>query len=461
MDVDVLVARAGEAFKIGNYKTALDLLSHSVASSPDNGQLFELFHSMASKRPINGLSRALGTIVPSIAAQIALSAGKTVGARKSALKAIWANPKSPGPLRLFARAAGAGGSTEVAMLALEKANSVSPGKTAILRELGYACWKAKHYQAAKKCFYEIQQKRPTDKEAQKALKDLDAEATISEGRYDEKGDFRKSAKDLDRQTRLHDESRFVRTEDDADRAIADTEADIKENPDKVLSYLKLAKLHRYKKDWELAFAALGRGLAVFPDNGQLTTRKSEYEIARQREMLEETRKRLKENPDDAELRQEVTELEREELDFEIEELEKQVAAHPTETDPRIKLGMLYARAGRGNDAISAFQKCVNDPRRRLKALLLLGREFAKKKTGVNMAIRQFQAVVDEVEIMNDTKKEATYQLATALDKAGRLKDALKHFQEVYEVDIAYEDVANKVESLYDRIHEQGSETENE
>jgi len=457
MDIDVLVAKAGEAFKARNYKTTLDLMSHCLSSAPDDGQMFELLYSMASQRPINIISRELGSAGPLASAKAALAAGKLVAASHACHKAIWANPKSTVALRLYAKIAGQNDNLEIAVLALQKASKLKPTSISILRELGHACWKAKMYGAAQKSFLEIQRIKPADQEAARALHDLAAESTINEGKYDEEGDFRTSAKDLDAQKRLHDEARIVRDDEDADRAIADLEADLEEDPDSVASHLRLAHLHRRKSDWDRAFEELDRCLELSPNNAKVLMTRSDFEIARRRETLDSARKRLREHPDDEQIQRQVADLEKAELAFETKELEKQVATHPTQTDLKLRLGRLYSRADRTNGAIAQFQKCVNDPRRRLVALVSLGREFLKKDRN-DLAARQFKTVIDEVEIMNDIKKEATYLLGKVLQEDGKSREALDSFQTIYEVDISYEDVADRVDTLYDELKDTNSDT---
>ena len=457
MDTDVLVAKAGEAFKARNYKTTLDLMSHCLASAPDDGQMFELFYTMASQRPTNIISREFGTAGPLASANAALAAGKLVAALQTCHKAIWANPKSTSALRLYAKIAGESDDLEIAVLALQKAAKLKPTNISILRELGHACWKAKMYGAAQKSFLEIQRIKPADPEASRALHDLAAESTIDEGKYDEDGDFRKSAKDLDSQKRLHGEARIVRDDEDADRAIADLEADIEEDPDSVASHLRLAQLHQKRSDWDKAFKEIDRCLELSPNNAKVLMTRSEFEIARRREALDAVRKRIREHPDDEQIQSEVAELEKAELAFETEELEKQVASLPTQSDLKLRLGRLYSRADRTNDAIAQFQKCVGDPRRRLVALVSLGREFLKKNRN-DLAARQFQTVINEVEVMNDIKKESTYLMGRVLQEQGKLREALDSFQTIYEVDISYEDVADRVDALYDELGDKNSET---
>ena len=108
------------------------------------------------------------------------------------------------------------------------------------------------------------------------------------------------------------------------------------------------------------------------------------------------------------------------------------------------------RAGETDKAIGSYQRCVNDPRRRLRALVQLGKAMSAKGM-YDLAARQFETVNGEVEVMNDLKKETTYELGLALEASGKLAEALDCYQTVYEVDITYREVASKVEALYNKV----------
>ena len=55
----------------------------------------------------------------------------------------------------------------------------------------------------------------------------------------------------------------------------------------------------------------------------------------------------------------------------------------------------------------------------------------------------------ELPIMNQNKKEVLYQLGVINEQMGETEKAGTYFKEVYQVDIGYKDIAQRVEKHYD------------
>jgi tetratricopeptide (TPR) repeat protein len=72
--------------------------------------------------------------------------------------------------------------------------------------------------------------------------------------------------------------------------------------------------------------------------------------------------------------------------------------------------------------------------------------------GMNdMAAKKFQEALKEKPSFDDEKKDLLYQLGSVLEKMGKKEDAMDQYKQIYEVDIAYKDVATKVEAFYSRL----------
>jgi tetratricopeptide (TPR) repeat protein len=65
-----------------------------------------------------------------------------------------------------------------------------------------------------------------------------------------------------------------------------------------------------------------------------------------------------------------------------------------------------------------------------------------------MAIEQLQKAVAELPSMDDQKKAVLYELGKVLEKVNRLPEAMDCFKQIYQSDIGYRDVADKVEHGY-------------
>jgi hypothetical protein len=50
--------------------------------------------------------------------------------------------------------------------------------------------------------------------------------------------------------------------------------------------------------------------------------------------------------------------------------------------------------------------------------------------------------------MDTTKKDVIYELGLLYEAMGNVEEAKNHFKQIYSVDIAYKDVAQKIEQAY-------------
>jgi hypothetical protein len=50
--------------------------------------------------------------------------------------------------------------------------------------------------------------------------------------------------------------------------------------------------------------------------------------------------------------------------------------------------------------------------------------------------------------MDDQKKSIVYELAQVMEQLGKPAEALAHYKQIYQADITYRDVADKVERVY-------------
>ena len=59
-----------------------------------------------------------------------------------------------------------------------------------------------------------------------------------------------------------------------------------------------------------------------------------------------------------------------------------------------------------------------------------------------------QDAIKEKPGFDDEKKELIYQLGSVLEKMNKREEAIEQFKQIYEMDIAYKDVAAKVDAYY-------------
>ena len=73
--------------------------------------------------------------------------------------------------------------------------------------------------------------------------------------------------------------------------------------------------------------------------------------------------------------------------------------------------------------------------------------FAKRKM-FELAVRTLQNALKEKLVFDDEKKDLIYNLGSVLEAMGKKDEAIKQFEQIYEVDISYKDVAARVDAFY-------------
>jgi tetratricopeptide (TPR) repeat protein len=73
--------------------------------------------------------------------------------------------------------------------------------------------------------------------------------------------------------------------------------------------------------------------------------------------------------------------------------------------------------------------------------------FAKRNMN-DMAARTLQNAIKEKPVLDEEKKELIYNLGSVLERMEKKQEAIEQFKIIYEVDIGYKDVAQKVDRYY-------------
>jgi tetratricopeptide (TPR) repeat protein len=94
-----------------------------------------------------------------------------------------------------------------------------------------------------------------------------------------------------------------------------------------------------------------------------------------------------------------------------------------------------------------FQKAIKDPRKRIDALCLLGECFLAKGL-FEPAARQLETALKEGPGLNSERgKAVVYNLGVLREKQGNIAAAKEEFLKIYEVDVSFRDVAERVTRL--------------
>jgi tetratricopeptide (TPR) repeat protein len=368
-------------------------------------------------------------------------------ALNTAEQILSSDPHSVPAHKILADAALASDLPKTAVLSLQIVYKHAPDREVALK-LGEAFALAGQSERAEKVLGDLARTFPGDPEILRALKDVSAKRTLSEGGYealeDGSGSYRDILRNKEEAVSLEQEKRAVKTEDVSARLLSEYEARILREPKNLRLLRSAAELHTQRHDFDKALEYYRRiieaeGIAeptLERAITETTLRKFEYELASLDPQA----------PDHAE-RSAQLQLQREQ--FELERARKMAENYPSDLQLRFDLGVLYFKAGKFTEAIQELQKAQSNPHKRTQALNYLGQCFAQR--GLNdLAARTFQNALKDKQGFDDEKKELLYELGCVLEKLGKAGDAIEQFKLIYEADIGYRDVAAKVDAYYSK-----------
>lgn len=313
-----------------------------------------------------------------------------------------------------------------------------------LKLLGGLYAARKEHDKALDCFERALRINPRDQEAARMHKNLAAEGAIRTGGFEQAKSARELAKSERQLKETERAQRIVRTAEDISAALEDLAAELQANPADVKLLLRRVVLLQQKQDFAAAEEACKALLQQDPAHAEGLERAGEIRMRRFEADIRTAEAEAKQGEDGAEDR--ARRLKREYKAFRLQEARRRVAAHPTDMGARFRLGSALLEEQAFDEAIEQFQQAVRDPKLKIGTLKLLGRAFAAK--GIpDLAIKQLSEAAGMIAGMTDLKKEILYELADLHQRQGQKAEAASTFKMIYEADIAYRDVGERIAAL--------------
>jgi tetratricopeptide (TPR) repeat protein len=356
-------------------------------------------------------------------------------------------------MKLVGKAAKSQGLFMAAIYELEMAREIKRNDPYILRNLARLYVEIKDLKRASERFGDLKTVLPHDEEAARGLQDYAALNTIQGAKWAESDSFIDKVKDLDEALKLHDEQKKVRSEDDVTRAIGIYTDKMEKNPQQVANYTELASLYSRKKQFDKAEEMLKKGLGVLPDNYELLSNLGDVKIQKAAAELAEAKRQYQVNPSE-ESKGAVQAKARDLSNTRIAEYRRRVETHPADLILRYRYGEALYRAKMYDEAIEQIQKAVGDLRTRQSAYNLLGMCFRKKGL-LDYATEQFQKALKDTSVINEKAKNIIYNLATTYEELEKYAEAEREYKRIYEVDIGFKDIAEKIQRIYKKVREKG------
>jgi len=366
------------------------------------------------------------------------------------------DPSSSAGQRILAECAMAADLPKTACFAYELLLKNAPRDYDLSMAYGEALTAAGLVQKAESVYQELMRAYPTKGEISAALKNLSARRTLNEGGYealaDGTGSYRDILKNKVEAVQLEQENRVVKSGEVADGLIREYEARLVNEPRNLKLVRSIAELYSQKKEYDKSLEYYER----------VRTSEAGNDPSLEKAIADTAIKRLDHHLSQLDVSDPTQAAEAERLKaekgiFQLEECRKRAERYPTDLQIKFELGQLYLQAGKFTEGLAEFQKAQANPQRRLQALAGMGQCLSAK--GMNdMAARRFQEALKEKPVFDDEKKDLLYKFGTILEKMNKKDEAIKQYEQIYEVDISYRDVAAKVDAFYSGQNPTGETT---
>jgi tetratricopeptide (TPR) repeat protein len=436
------------AFERGNLDYAIHLLSDCVRREPRLLQARRFLRAaevQKFKQKKGGLLTHLTALItggPTYVRALALvKAGKSDEALALAEDLLRIDPLRVDFVRVFAQAAASANLPEAAIQTLEIAREHYPNDLRVLNWLGGLYQKVGRMRSARECFEKLSEISPNDPDALKALKDAMALDSMASDGWTTADTYRDVIKDTREAELLEQESKAAKSERDMDALIAEIRQKLEADPRNLNYYRALGRLHAQRAQFEEAVAVLEKGREHSPGDPEMDNAISAVRVQR----LDHEIAALRAAGNEAAAEAKDGERNR----FLFDNLRDRVQRYPNDLRLRYEWGVALYGRGMLNEAIQQFQLSQKNPRYRTKSLYYLAMCF-KRKGQYDLAKEGLDRAAGEIATMDEMKKDIIYELGEVCDLMGKPDQAAAYYKQIYQVDIAYRDIAEKIERAYKR-----------
>jgi tetratricopeptide (TPR) repeat protein len=294
-----------------------------------------------------------------------------------------------------------------------------------------------------------QQLKPDEDSLADVLRDLSAQATMQQGKYEDGSDFRDSIKNRDAQEKLQSQEQTVRSGAVLKDAIVQARAEYQAQPDAHDKIEKLVKALCDTENTESENEAIEILEKSYVRLKQFSykQRSGEISMKQMRRKIRQLQEAIKKNPQDKELDEQLNQASSQASQAELDHYKLCVENYPTDKRLKYEYGKCLLHGKKFDEAIPMFQEARNDPRHKIPALNAIGQCFFYKQWYPD-AVESFQQAFDLLDNKEDALgKELLYNLGRAYEADGQTEKALNCYRRVAQIDFNYRDARSRVDSL--------------
>lgn len=335
---------------------------------------------------------------------------------------------------------------ELATFALETVKEGDPKNKKVLLQLAELYMKMSEFTKAEKTFGEVLKIDPRDGDAIHGAKSASAANASRSGGWDSaEGDFRKVIKNKEEAKQLEQASRVVKSAEAIDEQIALLYEKVQSEPNNLNPPKQIAQLCEQKEDFASAIQWYEYTYSAGKNSDSSIEKKiDDLKLLVLEHQINDVRAAAATDPAAAEQLQ-ALEQQRDQLN--LETAKRRVEKYPNEYQFHFELGQAYYNLGHYKEAGPELQLGLKQPNVRGEAQNLIGLCYMKRHMN-DLAEKAFRSAKEEIAVMDNAKKEITYNLALLLEQMGKKEEYIAQLKEIYEVDMGFRDVTARVEASY-------------
>ncbi|MEC7801330.1 MAG: hypothetical protein VX609_08585 [Verrucomicrobiota bacterium] len=338
---------------------------------------------------------------------------------------------------------------ETVVFGLETIRQISPKDLKNLKELGNAYLEIGETEKTIAVGNEIQKLNPSDGDAEDLMKRASVAVAMNKGKWDESEDFRTQLKDEAEAQSLEQAAKTVNDAKGLEELIRQTYSLWEQEPNNLNHYKHLSELYQKYGDLENAIAWIQEARKQDAGKADVSLEEKERSLTLEYfdDVIDQWDKQFQQNPNDKSVQSSLEEAINNRKIYQKTQLDSLVQRYPNDFGYRYELGVLLFEEEDYENCLAHFQLAQKNAKVRLDAILYLGRAYSRKSF-YDLAIEQFNLLKSEIQIMDERKKEAIYELGCCYESMNKGEEAMEEFKLVYSADISFKDVADKINAFY-------------
>jgi tetratricopeptide (TPR) repeat protein len=337
------------------------------------------------------------------------------------------------------------------VFAYETIRSIQPKDLANLKKLANAYLESGQSDLAIQTGNAILEINPSDGDAEDMMKRASVAVAMTQGKWEGSSNFREQLKNKEEAEALEQSAKTVNDAKGLEGLIRQAYDNVEAEPQNLNHYRQLSDYYQRYGDLQNAIAWIQQARKLEAGKGDVSLEEKERQLTLSyyEEVIEQWEKASSNDPDNAQTQKGLTDAILAKKKFQRSQLESLVKRYPNEYGYRYELGCILFEEAEYDTCLPHFQLAQRNAKVRLDAILFLGRAYLNKKF-FDLALEQFKLLKTDIQIMDERKKDAIYQLGCCFEAMGKKEEAIEEFKIVYSADISFRDVADKINAFYDR-----------